>query len=141
MDARTIAGVVASGRIAAGAGLTLAPGLVTRTWIGDVAGTSGARVVSAGFGARDVAIGAGTARALVRGEPVRPWLLAGAFADAVDLVATFAGRRSLPPLGVVSACTLAATGVVAGLWAARELGVPNDAVPSGLLSAAPSGAS
>ena len=44
--------------------------------------------------------------------------------NEIALVATFAARRSLPALGVVSGCALAATGVVAGLWAARELAQP-----------------
>ena len=60
MNARTVACLVASGRIAAGVGLTFAPRLVTRPWIGEVADTTGAKVLSAGFGARDFAIGAGT---------------------------------------------------------------------------------
>jgi hypothetical protein len=121
MNARTLASLVASGRIAAGIGLALTPGLVTRPWIGAVAGTTGARVLSAGFGARDVAIGAGTLRALGSGGAVHEWLLAGALTDAADLVATVAGRRSLPAFGVAGAGALAATGVVAGVWAAREL--------------------
>ena len=51
------------------------------------------------FGARDLAVGAGAAYALHTGGSARPWLLAAAFTDAVDAVATFAARRSLPVAG------------------------------------------
>ena len=89
-----------------------------------MADTTGARVLSAGFGVRDMAIGAGLARALMTGGPAREWLLAGAFTDAADLTATLAARHSLPRFGVLSAGALAATGMVAGLWAARALDQP-----------------
>jgi len=119
MNARAIAGLVAAGRIGAGIGLTFAPQLVTRPWIGEVADTTGAKVLSAGFGARDVAIGAGTANALRSGEGVREWLIAGVLTDTVDLVATLAGRRGLPKTGVAATSALAASGVVLGLYALR----------------------
>jgi hypothetical protein len=119
MNARTIAGLVAAGRVGAGIGLAFTPGLVTRPWIGAVADTTGAKVLSAGFGARDVAIGAGTANALRSGEDVRAWVLAGVLTDTADLVATLAGRRGLPMTGVVATSALAASGVVLGLYALR----------------------
>jgi len=118
MDSRTLIGALAAGRVALGAGLTLTPGLITRIWVGEHSPAT--RVLSAGFGARDVAIGAGTLRALSSGESVRPWLLAGALSDALDLTATFAARRSLPKLGVLATCTVAAAGTAAGLWAASR---------------------
>jgi hypothetical protein len=124
MEPRAIALLLATGRIVVGAGLVVAPRLVTRPWVGGVADTTGGRVLSAGFGARDMAIGAGLARALTTGGPARGWLLAGAFTDAADLTATLAARHSLPRFGVLSAGALAATGVVAGLWAARALDQP-----------------
>jgi hypothetical protein len=124
MEPRAIASLLATGRIVIGAGLAVAPGLVTRPWIGGVADTTGARVLSAGFGARDIAIGAGLARALKSGGPAREWLLAGAFTDAVDFTATLAGRRGLPWLGVVSTGAIAATGALTSLWAASALDQP-----------------
>jgi hypothetical protein len=120
MTARTIAKQAAYGRIAVGAALILTPKLVLRPWIGEVANKTGARVLGAGFGARDIVVGAGAIHALSTGGPVRPWLLGGAFADAVDLAATFAARRSLPAPGAAATCVLAATGVAAGLWTARQ---------------------
>jgi hypothetical protein len=124
MNARTIASLVATGRIAAGLGLAFAPQVVTRPWIGAVADTTGAKVLSAGFGARDLAIGAGTANALRAGGNVREWLLAGVLTDTADLVATVAGRRGLPASGVAATSALAASGVVLGLWALRGLDQP-----------------
>jgi hypothetical protein len=122
MTAETIAKQVAYGRIAIGAALVLAPKLVLRPWIGEVGNATGARVVGAGFGARDIVVGAGAIHALSTGGPVRPWLLGSAFSDAVDFAATFAGRRALPAGGAAATCILAATGAAASLWTARELG-------------------
>jgi hypothetical protein len=123
MTAETIAKQVAYGRVAIGAALVLAPKLVLRPWIGDVGNATGARVLGAGFGARDVAVGAGAIHALRTGGQVRPWLLGSAFCDAVDLAATFVARRALPR-GAAATCILAGTGVAASLWTARELSQP-----------------
>src|SRR6478609_10307355 len=105
MDAVTVARQIAVGRIVLGGALTVAPGLVARTWVGE--STTGAKVLGAGFGARDVAIGAGLWRALDAGQDARPWLLAGAAADAADLLATLAAGRSLPLLGRAATVTVA----------------------------------
>src|SRR4051794_19179789 len=99
MDAPTVARQVAYGRIALGAALAVAPGLVARGWIGSSITSTGTRVLARGFGLRDVAIGAGTLSALEAGRPTRDWLLAGALADVADLTATLAAGRSLPLLG------------------------------------------
>jgi hypothetical protein len=120
MTAHTIAKDVAYARVVVGAALILAPKLVLRPWIGRVGNTSGARVVGAGFGARDLALGAGALHAISTGAPVRPWLLGAAFTDAVDLAATFVARRELPSRGAAATCVLAASGVTVGLWTARQ---------------------
>ena len=124
MEARTIAKQVAYGRIAIGAAMVV-PDLVTRPWLGAVADTTGARVLSAGFGARDIAVGAGTAYALHTGGAARPWLLAAAFTDAVDLAATFATRRALPARRARPRRVLGRDGRrPPALWSARELAQP-----------------
>ena len=120
MDASSLARLIALGRIGLGAGLTVAPGLVGRTWVGADGATKGARVMGAGFGARDVAIGAGLWRALDSGADTRPWLLAGGAGDVVDLVATLAARRSLPLLGRVGVAAFAASGAALSVWTARR---------------------
>jgi hypothetical protein len=43
------------------------------------------------------------------------------FTDAVDAVATFAARRSLPSPGAPGTVALAATAAAVGLWTARGL--------------------
>jgi hypothetical protein len=118
MEATTVARQIALGRIALGGVLTVAPGLVSRMWVGDA--TTATKVLGAGFGARDVAIGAGLWRALDEGRDVKPWLLAGAAGDVADLVATLAARRSLPPLGVLVS-GVAAAGAGLSVWAARQV--------------------
>jgi hypothetical protein len=121
MEARTLAKQVAYGRIAVGAALMLAPRTVTTPWLGPVAESPGGKVLAATFGARDLAVGAGTAYALHRGGAARPWLLAAAFTDAVDAVATLAARRALPSPGAPGTVVMATTAAALGLWAAREL--------------------
>jgi hypothetical protein len=118
MEATTVARQLALGRIVLGGALAVAPGLATRMWLGD-AGTP-AKVLGAGFGARDVALGVGLWRALDSGADTRPWLLAGAVGDVADLAATLAARRSLPRLGRVGVAAVATTGAALGFWAARQ---------------------
>src|SRR3954454_24086780 len=88
MSARTIAKQIAYGRVAIGAALLVKPDLVTRPWIGPVAESPGGRVLAMAFGARDLAVGAGAAYALHTGAAARSWLIAAAFTDTVDAVAT-----------------------------------------------------
>lgn len=121
MDATTVARSLALGRLGLGAVLTVTPGLVGRLWVGPDGATTGAKVVGAGFGARDVAIGAGLWHALESGGDARSWLLAGAAGDAADLAATLLARRSLPLLGRVGVAAVAATGAGVSVWAARQV--------------------
>jgi hypothetical protein len=121
MEARTIAKQIAYGRMAIGAVLMAKPDLVTRPWLGPVADAPGGNVLAVTFGARDFAVGAGTAYALHRGAAARPWLLAAVFTDAVDAAATFATRRALPSPGAPGTVALAATAAAIGVWTARRL--------------------
>ena len=121
MDATSVARLIALGRLGLGAGLVAAPGLAGRAWVGAEGATTGAKVLGAGFGARDVAIGSGLWRALERGEDASGWLLAGAAGDVADLLATLAARRSLPVLGRLGVPVLAASGAALSVWAARQL--------------------
>jgi hypothetical protein len=119
MEVTTVARQIALARIALGTGLTIAPGLVARSWIGSDATRTGAKVLSAGFGARDVAIGAGLLHALDNGGDPRPWLVVGAAGDLADMLATLAARRSLP-FGRIGVAAVAASGAGLSLWAARK---------------------
>src|SRR5258708_2717305 len=121
MEARTIAKQVAYGRIAIGAAMLVKPQLVTGRWLGPVAQSPGGRVLRVAFGARDPAVGAGTAYALHAGGAARPWLVAATFADAVDAVATFAVRRSLPSPGAIGTVALASVSAAIGVYTAVAL--------------------
>lgn len=96
MEARDLALSNARGRMAIGAALVLAPRLAGPMWIGDAADSRAVKVLARAFGARDLALGLGTAVALDRGGPVRGWLEGAALADAVDFVATLVAGDSIP---------------------------------------------
>ena len=66
MTAPLIARLVAAGRIGFGVALIVAPERVTSLWLGNDAGRPGARVVTRGLGARDLALEVG---ALAAAEP------------------------------------------------------------------------
>jgi hypothetical protein len=85
-----------AGRIAIGATLMARPDLVTGQWLGKDGRRAAVQVLGRSFGARDAVLGAGTLQALRSGQSLRPWVVAGLFADAADLVATHAGRDHLP---------------------------------------------
>jgi hypothetical protein len=124
MDARTAATQLCYARIAFGAGLMLAPRAMASGWSGGDAVRGGGRVLAVALGARDLALGLGTLRALKAGGPARDWLLAGALADGADLLGSLALRRSLPATGSVGVAALAANGAAISVWAARALDQP-----------------
>ena len=121
MDATSVARQLALGRLVLGAGLTAAPGLVTRMWLGSDSSGPSAKVIGRGLGARDVAIGAGLWRALDEGANLRPWLLAGVAGDLADGLGTLAAGRSAPLLGRVGIPALALGAAGLGVWAARQV--------------------
>ncbi len=116
MTARDVARAQAAARVAVGAVLVAAPELVGVPWIGRDARRPASHVYSAGLGVRDAALGAGVLAAASAGAPARPWVLAGMASDAVDLVATWRNRRSLPALGVVATVAFAGGSVALGAW-------------------------
>jgi hypothetical protein len=75
-------------RIAYALALLAAPGRVARPWVGSDAGRPAAAIGMRGLGARDLALAAGAAWAAHTGGASRPWLVACAAGDAVDLAAT-----------------------------------------------------
>lgn len=100
MDSHHAARVLAVGRVAVGVTLLALPGGVARS-IG-VGSRPGVRLLIRMVGVRDLALGAGTLRALARGRGSRSWVRAGAACDAVDaaVLTTAAGD-----LGVGTALT------------------------------------
>lgn len=116
MDERQIVRFLAAGRIAVGTALVLAPRFAGSRWIGEGARAPGVAILARALGIRDLALGAGALQALSAGEPVRPWVLAGAASDGVDLVATalaapsIGARRAVAPMLVAGSA--AATALV-----------------------------
>ena len=93
MDARKLAREQALGRVLVGAGLTLAPGARRgRPGSGRDSRRPATQVAIRALGARDLAIGLGTAYTAGQGYGARPWVLAGILADATDLAATLRAR-------------------------------------------------
>jgi hypothetical protein len=87
------------------------PELAVRGWIGRRAASySGTQAVTQACGARDLVLGAGALAALVSGRDARDWVLAGATADLVDLVATLSGD-DLPASGRVAIAILASSAI------------------------------
>ena len=121
MDSRKIAREQALGRILVGAGLTLAPGLAGDGWFGADARRPATQVAIRALGARDLAIGLGTAYTAGQGYGTRPWLLAGILADATDFAATLKARDDLTPLAVALVGVVAGGSALLGLWLSREL--------------------
>jgi len=121
MEPQTIARILAFGRVAIGVALVAAPGRTAAGWIGEASERPGARVAIAAVGARDVALGAGTAWAAGGKDGTKPWLLASAGADLVDLLATLRHRDALTSTAVIGVGALAGGSAVAGLWLATQL--------------------
>jgi hypothetical protein len=121
MDARTVAGLQAAGRLALGGGLVASPALVAGGWVGVPADAPGGAVLATGLGGRDIAIALGTLRALGRRRGAGSWVRAGVIADAADLAATLRHRDALPPLAVPAVAALAGGSVLLGLWLQQAL--------------------
>jgi hypothetical protein len=121
MDPRTIARLIALGRVAIGVTLIAAPEAVGTRWIGRAGRGRAVQAVLMAVGARDLALGLGTAWALGGGEPARAWLLAGVVADATDLVATLRHRDAVPPAAVAGIGVIAGGAAALGLWLQSEL--------------------
>jgi hypothetical protein len=114
---RTTTLAYAGSRAAIGAGLLAVPRRVGAVWLGPRAGRR--RPVTLpirGLGGRDVALGAGTATAIVTGGPVRPWLAACALADAVDLGSALAvPDGKMPERSKTGTAAMAGVGAVLGV--------------------------
>lgn len=95
--ARTTAAAIALGRIGFGVAYLARPALAEPTWIGRAGRKPGTQAIVRSLGARDIGIGAGALRALVRrdDEDAVAWLAASALADAVDAAATWGARSAV----------------------------------------------
>ena len=105
-----------------------APGLAGRLWIGADALRRGPKVVTRGFGARDLALGLGVAIALDRGAPVRGWLERSTLADVGDFVATVLAGHSIPGGPRLAVAALAAGSAITAVALSRALDEPAERV-------------
>jgi hypothetical protein len=114
----------AAGRVLVGAAVLARPEVLARGLRIDAGTARRTAWLARMFGARDLAIGAGTLYALSRDAAPGPWLVASAVSDATDAaVLTGAIRRrqvSAPPAALGAALGIVSVGVQAGAgWALR----------------------
>jgi hypothetical protein len=117
---RSAARALAAGRMALGAGLVVAPVALGKPWLGDVARAPGGKVALRALGVRDVVLGGIALRAVDRSAAASRVLQTSAVADLVDLGATVAARRALPPTAA-GVAGLAGGGAASGILLARRL--------------------
>ena len=121
LDAKELAQLLSLGRIVIGAAAVLAPRRFARAWTGERSEAAVSVIATRGLGARDIALGLGTLRALDGEGPVRPWMEAQALADASDTVSTLSVFGQLPPLRRILGLATAAGACYIGLRLASEL--------------------
>jgi hypothetical protein len=124
MQPRDAARAYGAGRVALGAAMLLAPRVFGRLWLGRPADTPSGAVALRALAAREVILG-GIALHTVDHPEVGPrWQRTCAAVDAVDLAATAAARRSLPPVGSALVMAMAAGGAATGAWLGQALSRP-----------------
>jgi hypothetical protein len=110
-------GALATGRIAIGAALCVAPSIAVQ-WAGEDARTPGVRMITRALGARDAALGIGALASARQPSQLRRWLILGGACDAADFAATLAGPpSSARSLVLALAAGAAVTSVAAALVA------------------------
>ena len=121
LDMRSLARILASGRIAIGSAMVLVPGLVTSGWVGADSTRGSTKAIARATGVRDALIGVGTLRALEQDDEVKPWLLAGALSDGIDAAATVLAWRHLPKRRRALAVLFMAGATAAGVALAGQV--------------------
>jgi hypothetical protein len=128
VDHRQVARIVAVTRVAIGAVLLAAPGAAGRRWLGEIARNPATKVALRGLGARDMAFGLGTLRALDRGEPVAGWVQLAAVGDLTDAAGGLLAARRLGAMRAVG--TVASAGAAAALGFVLAGHVDEDVEPA-----------
>lgn len=121
LDAKELAQILSLGRVVLGMAAVVAPNRFGRAWTGERSEAAVSTMAMRGLGARDVALGLGTLRALDGEGPVRPWLEAQALADASDTVSILGSFGRLHGLRRFFGLATAAGACYLGLRLASEL--------------------
>jgi hypothetical protein len=115
---------LAAGRILVGVAMLAKPEEAVRGWIGQRAASyGGTQAITQAFGARDLSLGAGTLAALMSGRDASDWVIAGAFADLADFVAT-ATADDIPLSGRVLVFLLAGSAIATSVGYLGEVRAP-----------------
>lgn len=120
-DDRELARSLALGRVAFGAAMVLLPGAMAKRWVGPDGGRSGTKVITRGFGARDIALGMATLDALDEGRPVNQLIELGVLCDAVDAGSALFAGRSVPWTRRIMAVLIAGAATALGIRLAGTL--------------------
>ena len=121
MDHRQSVRFISAGRIAIGAVMLLAPRRGAASWVGPDGRSGALTLLVRSFGAREVALGAGTLASLDSGGPARPWVMAGVVADGLDAVASVLAIRHLGAARALATGTVAVLATVAGIAALDQV--------------------
>jgi hypothetical protein len=119
-DARSLAVGIAAGRTVIAAGILVAPQLSARFLGADTATARRVTWLTRMMAVRDAALGVGGAYASRRGDP-RPWLIAGAVADAVDAAVLRRALKEGRIAGLVPALAVSGAGAAATVGAITAL--------------------
>lgn len=116
-----IATLLSAARVAIGVAAWIAPRRFGRAWTGERSGGALGSMAIRGLGARDIALGLGTLRALGNGTPVKPWLEMQAIADGSDAASTLMSFREMSGLRRWVMFATAATGCYLGVSLSGKL--------------------
>ncbi|MHB1928602.1 MAG: hypothetical protein ACYCUG_04105 [Acidimicrobiales bacterium] len=122
--ARRLARLNGIARLGLGVVALALPGVPLLPWVGAARKDRSARLLARALGGRDVALGAGTLRAIDGGQQAAGWVAAGGVADAGDVVATLLAWRHLPRLGRLLVLLAAGGGVASAVAVAGAVDVP-----------------
>jgi hypothetical protein len=116
-----MARLLAAVRLTVGSVLLTAPGLGARAWAGPGGAGPELKVFARATGIREVVLGAGTLRALTRGDDAQPWVAGSAACDAVDALAALMSLGRARPGRALLAAVMAGGAAAAGAVVAGQL--------------------
>jgi peptide-methionine (R)-S-oxide reductase len=121
MDDTTLAVWFARGRIGLGLAAIAVPGYAARAISGRPESAGVEPLFARMLGARDLALGLGTAVALGCGTPVRGWLEVSALVDAADCASALLARKHMRPQAWAGTVVLASGSAALAVLLARRL--------------------